>query len=499
MENFKKTFNLYGEFKNIVVIRSLDELKKYEEKKDIRYIWEGNGEEYEKYKECSINLMNSLKKLFGDNWNKGLFPNEVYLGFAEQIKKMDQEKNVNNFQAKTNEMMEYLKSINKEVNKEYADVVIECAKSKIDANRYKCESVPYYSNFFNERENITNPNTIGLSSGNEKIKFSRQNPESNILILDFDLELPQGSVLDVYGNVMAKNINAGLIGCHNLMADNINAIKLVASNVEASNLIINPKNMHIGFESLYFELTQSESVSREVLYSLDGAGYEDYDILIGDIEVVEPSLAHSYKIGLQDADEFKSETFVNVEFDVASKFSGGNIKIKNDLAGAKIWGGSISASRIICKDIKSGCESFDYNVPVSELRKMYESQEGYKFRELYPLPIKQFEGRTIESSTIICNNVASEQIKCDAILSEGEVKSKFIKAKNVNASSIISDYIDCNSVVAKNLISGKVNADSVVAENEQITENLDKNSKDNLKINKPKNVRNDKSNEMEFE
>lgn len=454
MENFKKKFKLTEDFTNVVVLNSMNDLKKYEERLENKYTWKGDADEWDNYVVATKNLNSNIKQLLGANWqkttdyinSKAVYDfetevNNIALGKYDAIK----------FREALNEIVKFKNIEQTKIDDFYEEIIIS-ADYKATANKYQFEGVAHYSNFFKEREKeIKHPNSLGLSADASKLKFSYDNPDKNLLIINFDLNLPNESVLDVYGNVMANNINAGLIGCRSLKAKDIRAMKLVASNVEANNLIVNMQGNKVGFNSMFYDLTYKEEISEEVFGLLEKEAYDEFDILVGDIEMIEPSLLDSYEIGLKDKTDVKPETIVNVEFSKSSNFKGGLLDVKNDVIGQKIWANTIYANRVVCSNVISGSEKNDYKVNVDTLRNLYESQKGYKFKDLLVQPNKIIYGSLINANALLSETVKAKYIKAVDIDSPKKITADFIDANYINSETIEADSINCNVVKADSL------------------------------------------------
>lgn len=436
MKNFKDKFNITEDFLNIVVINSQEELKKYEEKVKQKYIWDGDGEEWKAFSNNIKLLYNSLENVFNDTWLQDI-ENHPINDLKDNIKKIelgmiDLEEFKNNF----NKTLNYS---NLEPSKE-TEKIFSYVDEAINLNKYSIKEVSYYSNFFGERISELYPNAKGISSETNALKYSFKDPKRNLLIINNDLNLPEDSILDVYGNIKAKNINGGIIGCQSLEAKNINAMKIIASNIEADNLLINVKGKKPIHNTILMDFTNHidilENLSDEKRKdTLGETKYDNFDILVGDFDVNEPT--DSKNIIFED-EKTNSKINLSLEFLPNIKLSGGKLNIKENLIGKKIWAGSIQANNIYCMNLIAGSEKNNFDISNQKIIDIYEKQSGYRFKEIYAKPEKYLQGSLIQAKNITCDNIKADYLKTDkmicenkAILNEMDVETLIIKSNNV--------------------------------------------------------------------
>lgn len=344
---------------------------------------------------------------------------------------------------------------------------------KNDYNFYEKKTTSLYTNFF-ENQKIQNI---------YEYQISEENPMDYLLKINCDINLPKGSVFDVYGSLDAKNIKCGFLGVQgNLKAKDINVNKAWAYNLQCED--INKIHDGVEYESIFNELTIENEVfssSEEYDYLIESGYFSDNiknDIIVG--MFVEDEVASNLDgIIMEDSEYAKTYSIGEkngkpIYFNPNLKFIGGTLNAhKTEVDG--IFCGEAKVDYLFCNSLIAANSVIDTEKTL-EKNTLFKHSIGYfnnidyyTISPTWKLQCGDVETSVLHAQNIKCNNLSSDNLFT-------------YKAEVIN--SICSEVINAKDIQAKNIKCQKIFADDIITDNLELDSNFNFNisNSNNTKI-----------------
>lgn len=438
---------------NVKIINSQEELEQYKQWTHYE-IWRGNGMDFEKYNKAHSLLVEEYKNCINISYNRS--DDNKKIAFENIYNAVFMSDTTSRFMMMDNLAILTDKSKD-DIEKEYK-AFLDLQDEKHLYNCYAKTQIPVYTNFFNE-EFIETKGSIRLST---------QDPSDNKLIINCDLKLQDGAILDVYGNLEAKNIQGGFLGvAGNLKANEIVCEKLFAYDVDADSITCYKKD-------ITFSWSNALTIDADIYSALDNTF---------DVEFLQPS--HQFgkmndiiigKYEFQEADNLENPRFTsqclingNVEqisffLDKYNIFNAGNLKA-HSIKTHNMVCGDIQVDNLTCNTVLNASTMYD---EVKTIR--YYSESNYaslNYEELSPdeqlyypemkyickIPPKtRLDFSNIITNTLVADSIFANNFKGDYCLANdrfcctGNVSSNHIKSNILIGQNIEADYLHSNKI-----------------------------------------------------
>ena len=456
-------------FLKTIVINSQEELENY--KTNTYYeIWRGNGLDFENYTKAHNELVEEYKKIMDLSFNR-----------SDSIQKKSFQ-NIYNAVFMSDTVSRYMMIDNlstllhKDANiieKEY-NRFLNLQDDKHLCNCYAKTQIPVYTNFFDE----------SFIDESASVRLSSEDPNKNLLIINCDLKLQDGSILDVYGSVDAKNIKCGFLGvAGDLKAIDVECEKLFASNADVKEISCYKKDIS-------FSWSNALTIDADIYSALDNTFDIEFlqpshnigkmnDIIIGKYEFYNSDNLENPRFFATSNINGKQESIAYF-LDKHNVFNAGELKA-NTIKTHNIVCGNTNVENLTCNTILNASTLYDEEKTINYYSngeyasKNYEilsDDEQFYYPELKYIckipPKTRLDFSDIVTKTIVADSIFADNFNGEYCLSKdrfccsGNIKSQHIKSDILIGKKIEADYLHSNKLYSQSLESNILKIEEIL-------------------------------------
>lgn len=443
---------------NTVIINSQEELDKFKEY-TFYEIWRGNGLDYERYSEAHSSLLEEYKNCISASYNRSNSnQKEAFQNIYNAVFMSD---TTSRFMMIDN-LSILLEKDKTTIEKDYKKF-LDLQDEKHIYNSYAKTQIPVYTNFF-EEEFLEQRGAVRISS---------QDPSLNQLIINCDVSLQDGAIIDCYGNLKAKDIKCGFLGvAGKIVANDLNVEKLYAEEADVNSITCYKKD-------IAFSWSNALTIDADIYSALDNTF---------DVEFLQPS--HQFgkmndiiigKYDYQEADNLDNPRFYanclidnkveNVAFflDKHNIFNAGDLKA-NSVKTHSIVCGNTNVENLTCTTLLNASTLYDENKTINfysdndyaslNYEELTDAEQLYypNLKYICKIPPKtrlDFSDSNVKN--IVSDNIFSNNFKGEYCLSNdrfcctGDITLQHCKSNILLGHKIEADYLHSNKAYSHSL------------------------------------------------